>query len=78
MLFRSVTAPAPEHHSAQALPPVAPQAPVAPGFAPVNDPSRSPFPAGNEPAAPGEVPVQQAPITGVPMSFPADLRGPAS
>ncbi|MNW54257.1 hypothetical protein D3C74_318510 [compost metagenome] len=53
--------------------------PAAPAFRPVHEAPASAFqpvhPA--QPVSPAQ-PVKQEPITGVPMSFPADLRGPSS
>ncbi len=53
--------------------------PAAPAFSPVHETPTSAFqpvhPA--QPVVPAQ-PVTQEPITGVPMSFPADLRGPSS
>lgn len=59
---------------------VAPEEPVTPQFHPVHQAPANPF----EPQQPAPAveqqggPSAQPPITGVPMSFPADLRGPSS
>jgi 2-amino-4-hydroxy-6-hydroxymethyldihydropteridine diphosphokinase/dihydroneopterin aldolase len=79
---------------AQAAPagpaPVAAEEPVTPQFHPVHQAPASPFEPQRAPVAPEQQGSQQAPpaqqgpsaqqgpITGVPMSFPAELRGPSS
>ncbi|WP_336707722.1 2-amino-4-hydroxy-6-hydroxymethyldihydropteridine diphosphokinase [Oerskovia sp. USHLN155] len=87
----SQSAPAVEQRAqavpAQAAPaapaPVASEEPVTPQFHPVHqapspfEPQQAPVTTeqqGSQPASP----TQQGPITGVPMSFPAELRGPSS
>ncbi|QDW64388.1 2-amino-4-hydroxy-6-hydroxymethyldihydropteridine diphosphokinase [Oerskovia sp. KBS0722] len=68
--------------------PVATEEPVTPQFHPVHQAPASPFEPQQAPVAPEQQgsqqappqvpPAQQGPITGVPMSFPAELRGPSS
>ncbi|MFE4464404.1 2-amino-4-hydroxy-6-hydroxymethyldihydropteridine diphosphokinase [Oerskovia sp. NPDC056781] len=63
--------------------PVVSEEPVTPQFHPVHQ-APSPFEPQQSPATPEQQgsqpaqPTQQGPITGVPMSFPAELRGPSS
>lgn len=81
-------APAGPAPAAAAPAPVAAEEPVIPQFHPVHQAPASPFepqPApvapeqqGSQQAAQQDPQTQQGPITGVPMSFPAELRGPSS
>ncbi|TGJ95399.1 hypothetical protein DLJ96_12580, partial [Actinotalea fermentans ATCC 43279 = JCM 9966 = DSM 3133] len=80
----SQSAPAVEQRAQVAQAPAAPEEPVTPQFHPVHQTPASPFEPQPDPVAAeqqGSQPVPpspQAPITGVPMSFPAELRGPSS
>ncbi|MFF3065378.1 2-amino-4-hydroxy-6-hydroxymethyldihydropteridine diphosphokinase [Oerskovia sp. NPDC057915] len=82
---RAQAAPAQTSPAAPAAPaPAVPEEPVTPQFHPVHPAPASPFEPQPAPVTPEQQgaqpapPTQQGPITGVPMSFPAELRGPSS
>ncbi|MFD6165436.1 2-amino-4-hydroxy-6-hydroxymethyldihydropteridine diphosphokinase [Oerskovia sp. NPDC060287] len=89
--WSALTAPAQQAAPGPQLPPqtaIAPEPvdrpaqapePAAPAFRPVHESPASAFqPVHPAQPVPPAQPVKQEPITGVPMSFPADLRGPSS